>query len=226
MAILSYAQKQRIARRNSDITRLQSEFQKSVNDYNTAVDNKTATFNSQKAEYDNLYAGYSDRLSAYKGRLDDYNTKMRAYIDAPNETYNNYQYIPRLNAYGSMNTHLVNGNLYVPNAPDPRIVGSMVNDPNLRGMSGPYAFTLKPGYSYSSGQIYGKSVVYPGEFTEKFDEQAPTAPTMDTSAESAKLQADKAYTEREVDERVKSRARAVQRANTRPMLSQGVKLNG
>lgn len=228
MATLTYAQKQRIARRNSDINRLQSEFMRSSQEYNTAVDNKTATFNSQMSEYNNLYSGYSSRLSAYKAKLDDFNARNRAYLDAPWENYSGFTTVNRLGSgvYSSTKTRLVGNQVYVPEAPPSQVVASMVYDPNLRGLAGDYAFRLKPGYTYSGGSIYGKSVQDPGSFTEKFDEPAPVTPTLDISAESAKLQADKAYTEREVDERVKARARAVQRQNARPMLSSGTNING
>lgn len=233
MAILSYAQKQRIARRNSDITRLQSEFQRSSQEYNRAVDDKTATFNSQMSEYNNLYSGYSERLNAYKTRLDDYNARNRAFLDAPWESYSNFNVIARLGpgVYSSTEQAKYGNQQYGPKVASGPYIGEWVKDPGAEKYGIPtYAFKLKEGYSFTGptgwGTIVGKSVKDPGQFTETFNETAPTTPTMDISAESAKLQADKAYTEREVDERVKARARAVQRQNARPMLSSGTNING
>lgn len=227
---LTYAEKMRLARRTSDITRLQSEYQRSVQDYTAAVGGKESIFNQEMAKYNELYSGYEGRLNAFKSRLQDYQTKAKAYADAPLEQYAGFSAIPRLgaNVYGSTRTQKYGNQLYGPVVASGPFIESMVRDPNAeRGGIPTYAFKLKPNYSLSGDVIVGKSVNNPGEFTEKFTEAAPTAPaSMDIAAEKAKLDEAKAYTEREVDERTKSRVRAVQRANARPMLSKGTNING
>lgn len=225
---MTYAEQQRLARRTSNISRLQSEYQRSVQDYTASVGAKESVFNQEMAKYNELYSGYEGRLNAFKSRLQDYQAKAKAYADAPLEQYSGFSAIPRLgpNVYGSTRTQKY-GQVYGPVVASGPFIQSMVRDPNAeRGGIPTYAFTLKPGYSFSDGVVYGKSVNNPGEFTEKFSEAAPTAPALDIAAEKAKLEEAKAYTEREVDERTKSRVRAVQRANARPMLSQGVNING
>jgi hypothetical protein len=223
----------RLARRTSDITRLQSDLQRSMQDYQASVGQKEAVFNTQMTDYNRLYEGYKGRLDAYNTRLSDYQKRLKTYQDAPWESYNDFQVVSRLgpNVYASTQTRNYGNNVYGPIVPSGPFIGSMVRDPNAeRGGIPTYAFTLKEGYSFSGpssrGVIGGKSVLSPGEFTEKFEEQAPTAPTLDIAAEKAKLEADRAYTEREVDERTKSRLRAVQRASARPMLSRGTNING
>lgn len=229
---LTYAEKMRLARRTSDITRLQSDLQRSMQDYQASVGQKETAFNAQMADYNKLYESYKGRLDAYNTRLSDYQRRLKAYQNAPWESYDDFQTVSRLgpNVYASTRTAKY-GNVYGPIVPSGPFIGSMVRDPNAeRGGIPTYAFTLKEGYSFtgptSRGVIGGKSVLSPGEFTEKFEEQAPNAPTLDISAEKAKLEADRAYTEREVDERTKSRLRAVQRASSRPMLSRGTNING
>lgn len=232
---LTYAEQQRLARRTSDISRLQSEYQRSVQDYSASVGVKESAFKAEMDKYNELYSGYEGRLNAFKSRLQDYQAKAKAYADAPLETYKNFTAIPRLGTgvYGSSDYTRYGNQLYGPRVVSGPFIQSMVRDPNAeRGGIPTYAFTLKPGYSFSGsggaiGDIYGKSVLNPGEFTEKFEEPAPAMPAaLDVSKEKAKLDEAKAYTEREVDERAKARVRAVQRANARPMLSQGVNING
>ena len=230
---LTYAEKMRLARRTSDITRLQSELQRSMQDYQASVGQKETAFNAQMADYNKLYEGYKGRLDAYNSRLSDYQTRLKAFQDAPWESYDDFEVVSRLgpNVYASTRTTKYGNNVYGPIVPSGPYIGSMVRDPGAeKGGIPTYAFTLKEGYSFSGpssrGVIVGKSVLSPGEFTEKFEEQAPTAPTLDIAAEKAKLEADRAYTEREVDERTKSRLRADQRASSRPMLSRGTNING
>ena len=227
MAKLTYAQQQRIARRTADITRLQSQYARSVEDYTASVGAKETAFKSEMDKYNAAYEPYQQRATAYQSRLADYQKKVEAYQKAPLEEYNNYQYIPRLNAYASRDQVNYGNQVYGPRVASGPFVGEMVADPNAaKGGIPTYAFRLKSGYSISGNTIYGKSVGDPGTFNEKFEEQAPVAPAaLDISAEKSKLEGDKAYTEREVDERTKARLRAVQRGNTRPMMSAGTNIN-
>ena len=227
MAKLTYAQQQRIARRTADITRLQSQYARSVEDYTAQVGAKETAFKAEMEKYNAAYAPYQQKATAYQSRLADYQKKVDAYQKAPLEEYNNYQYIPRLNAYASRDQVKYGNNVYGPRVASGPFISEMVEDPNAaKGGIPTYAFRLKSGYSISGNTIYGKSVADPGAFTEKFDEPAPVAPAaLDIAAEKAKLEGDKAYTEREVDERTKARLRAVQRGNSRPLMSAGTNIN-
>lgn len=206
---LTYAEKMRLARRTSDITRLQSEYQRSVQDYTAAVGGKESIFNQEMAKYNELYSGYESRLNAYQSRLSDYQNRLKQYQDAPVRT------IDRVKTGGVI--------------PQGKFV--YIQD-LLKANQMPTYHTIPAGYEYihtgaeGGGFLSGKDVPNPGQFNETFSETAPTAPTIDISAEKAKLDESRAYTEREVDERTRSRVRAVQRANARPMLSQGVRING
>lgn len=226
MAKLTYAQQQRIARRTADITRLQSQYARSVEDYTAGVGAKESAFKAEMEKYNSLYEPYQQRATAYQSRLADYQKKVDTYQKAPLENYENYQYIPRLDAYASRDQVKYGNQVYGPRVASGPFISEMVADPNAaKGGIPTYAFRLKSGYNLYGNTISGKSVGDPGTFTEKFDEQAPVAPAaLDISAEKSKLEGDKAYTEREVDERSKARLRAVQRGNTRPMLSAGTNI--
>ena len=228
MAKLTYAQQQRVARRTADITRLQSQYARSVEDYTASVGTKETAFKAEMEKYNAAYEPYQAKATAYQTRLSDYQKKLEAYQKAPLENYDNYQYIPRLNAYASRDQVKYGNQTYGPKVASGPFISEMVADPNAsKGGIPTYAFRLKSGYSLYGNTISGKSVADPGTFNEKFDEQAPLAPAaLDISAEKAKLENDKAYTEREVDERSKARLRAVQRGNTRPMLSAGTNISG
>ena len=227
MANLTYAQKQRVARRTADITKLQQQYARSVEDYTASVGTKETAFKAEMDKYNAAYEPYQQRATAFQSRLADYQKKVEAYQKAPLEEYNNYQYIPRLNAYASRDQVNYGNQVYGPRVASGPFISEMVEDPDAaKGGIPTYAFRLKSGYSISGNTIYGKSVGDPGTFTEKFEEQAPVAPAaLDISAEKSKLEGDKAYTEREVDERTKARLRAVQRGNTRPMMSAGTNIN-
>lgn len=227
MAKLTYAQQQRVARRTADITRLQSQYARSVEDYTAAVGTKETAFKAEMDKYNSAYGGFEQRATAYQSRLADYQKKVEAYQNTPTQEYKNYQYIPRLNAYASRDQVNYGNQVYGPRVASGPFVGEMVRDSNAeRGGIPTYAFKLKSGYSLYGDVISGKGGSDPGPFTEKFDEQAPVAPAaLDISAEKTKLQAEGDYTAREVDERTKARLRAVQRGNTRPMLSAGTNIN-
>lgn len=228
MAKLTYAQQQRIARRTADITRLQSQYARSVEDYTSQVGAKETAFKAEMDKYNAAFEPYQQRATAYQSRLTDYQKKVEEYQKMPMQEYKNYQYIPRLNAYASRDQVNYGNQVYGPRVASGPFVGEMVRDANAeKGGIPTYAFKLKDGYSIDgAGVIYGKGITAPGEFTEKFTEQAPVAPAaLDISAEKSKLEGDKAYTEREVDERTKARLRAVQRGNSRPMMSAGTNIN-
>lgn len=226
MAKLTYAQQQRVARRTADITRLQSQYARSVEDFTAAVGGKETAFKAEMEKYNAAYEPYQQRATAYQSRLSDYQKRLQTFQNAPNENYDNYQYIPRLNAYASRDQVKYGNQAYGPKVASGPFISEMVADPNAsRGGIPTYAFRLKSGYSLYGNTISGKSVADPGPFTEKFDEQAPVAPAaLDITAEKTKLQGEKDYTAREVDERTKARLRAVQRGNSRPMMSAGTNL--
>jgi len=213
MAKLTYAQQQRVARRTADITRLQSQYARSVEDYTAAVGTKETAFKAEMDKYNAAYEPYQAEATAYQTRLSDYQKKVDAYQQAPLKTIASEVY------YGK-----------APGGP-----GYLGDRYVYYKASGPgQEKTIPNGYSFINtnpavpyfGDIVGKDVPDPGVFTEKFDKQAPLAPAaLDISAEKAKLEGDKAYTEREVDERAKARLRAVQRGNTRPMLSAGTNIS-
>lgn len=227
MAKLTYAQQQRVARRTADITRLQSQYARSVEDYTASVGTKETAFKAEMEKYNAAYEPYQQKANAFQSRLNDYQKRLQEYQSAPTENYDNYQYIPRLNAYASRDQVKYGNQVYGPKVASGPFISEMVADPNAsKGGIPTYAFRLKSGYSLSGNTITGKSVADPGSFTEKFDEPAPVAPAaLDIAAEKAKLEGDKAYTEREVDERTKARLRAVQRGNSRPMMSAGTNIN-
>lgn len=213
MAKLTYAQQQRVARRTADITRLQSQYARSVEDYTASVGTKESAFKAEMEKYNAAYEPYQAKATAYQTRLSDYQKKLEAYQKAPLKTLASQVY------YGK--------------APGgPGYLGDRYVQYNASGPGQEKA--LPAGYEFINtnpavpyfGDIVGKDVPNPGKFTEQFNEQAPLAPTaLDISAEKSKLEGDKAYTEREVDERSKARLRAVQRGNTRPMLSAGTNIS-
>lgn len=227
---LTYAQKQMAKRRSGDINRLTSDYQRAVEQYKTNVGGKEQAFQAEMAKFNEAFGGYEQRSTAYQKRLLDYMDKMKAYQSAPMEEYRDkygYTYIPRLNAYSSSETQKYGGNVSGPKVASGPFIGEMVRDPNAeRGGIPTYAFRLKEGYEFSGGTIFGKSTKSPGEFTEKFEEQAPAAPAaMDISAERTALQGEKDYTEREIEERKKARLRAVGRGTQRGMLSAGTNIS-
>jgi hypothetical protein len=227
---LTYAQKQMAKRRSGDINRLTSDYQRAVEQYKTNVGGKEQAFQAEMAKYNEAFGGYEQRSTAYQKRLLDYMDRMKAYQATPMQEFRDrygYTYIPRLNAYSSSETQRYGGQQYGPKVASGPFIGEMVRDPNAERAGIPtYAFRLKEGYEFSGGTIFGKGVKSPGEFTEKFEEQAPAAPAaMDIAAERAALQGEKDYTEREIDERRKSRLRAVGRGAQRSMLSAGTNIS-
>jgi hypothetical protein len=227
---LTYAQKQMAKRRSGDINRLTSDYQRAVEQFKTNVGGKEQAFQAEMAKFNEAFGGYEQRSTAYQKRLLDYMDKMKAYQAAPMQEFRDkygYTYIPRLNAYSSSETQRYSGQQYGPKVASGPFIGEMVRDPNAEQAGIPtYAFRLKEGYEFSGGTIFGKSVKSPGEFTEKFEEQAPAAPTaMDISAERTALQGEKDYTEREIEERKKARLRAVGRGTQRGMLSAGTNIS-
>ena len=227
---LTYAQKQMAKRRSGDINRLTSDYQRAVEQYKTNVGGKEQAFQAEMAKYNEAFGEYEQRSTAYQKRLLDYMDRMKAYQAIPMQEFRDkygYTYIPRLNAYSSSETQKYSNTVYGPKVASGPFVGEMVRDPNAeRGGIPTYAFRLKEGYEFSGGTIFGKGVKSPGEFTEKFEEQAPAAPAaMDIAAERAALQGEKDYTEREIDERRKSRLRAVGRGAQRSMLSAGTNIS-
>jgi len=223
---LSYAQKKLLQRRSGDINRLTSDYQQAVSQYTTKVGEKEKAFQGEMAKYNEAFSGYESRSTAYQQRLLDYMNKMKAYQEAPTQEYRNYQYIPRLNAYASRDQVNYGNQVYGPRVASGPFVGEMVRDSNAeRGGIPTYAFRLKEGYQFAGDTIFGKEVKSPGEFTEKFEEQAPAAPAaMDISAEKTALQGEKDYTDREIEERKKARLRAVGRGVQRGMLSAGTNI--
>lgn len=227
---LTYAQKQMAKRRSGDINRLTSDYQRAVEQYKTNVGGKEQAFQAEMAKFNEAFGGYEQRSTAYQQRLLDYMTKMKAYQSAPMEEYRTgrgFTYIPRLNAYAMQDTQNYGNQVYGPKVASGPFIGEMVRDPNAeKGGIPTYAFRLKEGYEFAGDTIYGKSVKSPGEFTEKFEEQAPAAPAaMDISAERTALQGEKDYTEREIEERKKARLRAVGRGTQRGMLSAGTNIS-
>ena len=230
MAKLTYAQKQRLNRRTADITKLQSQFARSVEDYTASVGTKETAFKAEMEKYNTAYEPYQQRATAFQSRLADYQKRMDEYQKTPMQEFRpgrGFTYIPRLNAYGRNDYQNYGNQRYGPSVASGPFISEMVRDPNAeRGGIPTYAFRLKDGYELSGDAIIGKGIKNPGEFTEKFDEQAPTAPAaLDIKEEQAKLQVEKDYTSREIDERSKARLRAVRRGNSRPMLSAGTNLN-
>lgn len=213
MAKLTYAQQQRVARRTADITKLQQQYARSVEDYTASVGGKETAFKAEMEKYNAAYEPYQQRATAFQSRLADYQKQVEKYQNTPETVvYDKIRW-----AGGSP----ASGKFYL---------WSDLSKAN----SQPPAYTLKPGQEFvntnSAAPDYGMVVTRggltrPGEFTEKFTEQAPVAPkALDIEAEKTKLQGEKDYTAREVDERTKARLRAVQRGNSRPMMSSGANL--
>jgi hypothetical protein len=227
---LTYAQKQMAKRRSGDINRLTSDYQRAVEQFKTNVGSKEQAFQAEMAKYNEAFGGFEQRSTAYQKRLLDYMDRMKAYQAIPMQEFRDkygYTYIPRLNAYSSSETQKYSNTVYGPKVASGPFVGEMVRDEAAeRGGIPTYAFKLKEGYEFSGGTIFGKGVKSPGEFTEKFEEQAPVAPAvMDISAERAALQGEKDYTEREIAERKQARLRAVGRGTQRGMLSAGTNIS-
>lgn len=209
---LSYAQKKLLQRRSGDINRLTSDYQGAVSQYTTKVGEKEKAFQSEFAKYNESYAGFEGRSTSYQQRLLDYMGKMKAYQSAPVKTIATQIY------YGGAGHPRLKPNQYVAwNASGPG---------QEKIIPAGYEFVnTNPAVPYF-GNIQGKDVKNPGSFTEKFEEQAPTAPTpIDISAEKTALQGEKDYTDREIDERKKARLRAVGRGTQRGMLSAGTNIS-
>jgi hypothetical protein len=212
MAKLTYAEQQRVARRTADITRLQSQYARSVEDFNAQVGSKETAFKAEMDKYNSAYGSYQQNASAYQSRLSDYQNRLAAYQATPTKTIASQVY------YGGA----PGGPKYLGN----RYVYYRASGPGQeKAIPEGYEFVnTNPRVSYF-GDIIGKGVKAPTPFTETFNEVAPTAPAaLDISAEKAKLQGEKDYTNREVDERAKAKLRAVQRGNARPMLSAGTNI--
>ena len=206
---LTYAQKQMAKRRSGDINRLTSDYQKAVEQYKQNVGTKETAFKGEMDKYNEIFSGYEQRSTAYQQRLLDYMDKLKVYQAAPMKTLSEYAF-----------------------------VGGMSGAANLpagyyRPQKGPFQnYKIPEGYEAvgynpqtKTASIMGKDIPNPGAFTEKFEEQAPEAPAMmDISAEKAALQGEKDYTEREIEERKKSRLRAVGRGTQRGMLSAGTNI--
>ena len=212
MAKLTYAQQQRVARRTADITKLQSQYARSVEDYTASVGAKETAFKGEMDKYNAAYEPYQQKAAAYQSRLTDYQNRLNAYQAAPLRT--------------------IASQVYYGGAGAPRLAGNQYVAYNATGPG--QQKTLPAGYSFVNtnprvpyfGDIVGKDVANPGAFTEQFNEQAPVAPAaLDIKAEQTKLQGEKDYTSREVDERTKARLRAVQRGNARPMMSAGTNIS-
>lgn len=210
MANLTYAQKQRVARRTADITKLQQQYARSVEDYTASVGTKETAFKAEMDKYNAAYEPYQQKATAFQSRLTEYQKLADAYTSAPMKTIAENVYVGGLSGAYNLPVGYYR----------PRNTQSMQN------------YKIPDGYeavgydsSTKMASIMGKDVKSPGEFTEKFTEVAPVAPVaLDISAEKAKLQGEKDYTAREVDERTKARLRAVQRGNSRPMMSAGANL--
>lgn len=210
---LSYAQKQMAKRRSGDINRLTSDYQQAVSQYTTKVGEKQQAFQGEMDKYNQVFGGYEQRSTAYQNRLLDYMNKLKTYQATPETTvHNEIRW-----KYGTPSS----GVFY------------RVSDLG-KANSRPPEYRLNPGEEFinlnSAAPDYGKVVTRggltrPGEFTEKFTEEAPAAPAaLDISAEKTALQGEKDYTEREIAERKKSRLRAVGRGASRGMLSAGTNL--
>jgi len=218
MAKLTYAEQQRLARRTGDITKLQTQYARSVEDYTAAVGTKEAAFKVEMDKYNTAYAPYQAKATAYQTRLADYQRRIDQYQKTPETVvHSEIRWAKGTPASGQF---------------------YKVSDLSKRTDGGyrPPVYSLQPGEEFinmnSAAPDYGKVVTRghlqnPGAFTEKFDDVSPIAPdVLDISAEKAKLQGEKDYTSREVDERSKARLRAVQRGNARPMLSAGTNISG
>lgn len=214
MANLTYAQKQRVARRTADITKLQQQYARSVEDYTASVGTKETAFKAEMDKYNAAYEPWQQKASAYQTKLSDYQKQLQTYQNTPETVvYDKIRW-----AKGSPSS----GYFY------------LWSDLSKPSSGEPPRYTLKPGQEFvntnSAAPDYGMVVTkggltMPKEPTEKFTEPAPVAPSaLDISAEKAKLQGEKDYTAREVDERTKARLRAVQRGNSRPMMSAGANL--
>lgn len=210
---LTYAQKQMAKRRSGDINRLTSDYQQAVQQYTSKVGEKEKAFEGEMAKYNEAFGGYEQRSTAYQQRLLDYMNKMKAYQSAPTKTIASQVYF----GGAPSGPGWLGKNRYIRwNAGGPG---------EARELPAGYQFVnTNPRVSYF-GDIIGKDVQSPGEFKEKFEEQAPEAPAiMDISAEKTALKSEKDYTEREIDERKKARLRAVGRGNQRGMLSAGTNI--
>lgn len=217
MAKLTYAQQQRLNRRSGDILKLQSQYARSVEDYTASVGTKETAFKAEMDKYSSAYEPYQAKATAYQTRLSDYQKRLDTYQKTPQTTVHS-----EIRWAGGNPS---SGRFY------------RVEDLNRRTDGGyrPPAYSLQPGEEFiglnPNAPDYGTVVTRggltnPGAFTEKFTDVAPTAPAaLDIKAEQTKLQGEKDYTSREVDERTKARLRAVKRGNTRPMLSSGTNLN-
>jgi hypothetical protein len=207
---LSYAQKQMAKRRSGDINRLTSDYQRAVEQYKQNVGAKETAFKGEIEKYNQSYGEYEQKSTAYQTRLLDYMNKMKEYQAAPTKTLSEFAFVGGVS--GAAN--LPEG--YYRNQKGPFV--------NYKIPEGYEAVGYNP--QTRTAAIMGKDIANPGAFTEKFEEKAPDAPaSMDISAERAALQGEKDYTEREIDERKKSRLRAVGRGAQRSMLSAGTNIS-
>lgn len=250
MAVTRY-QKQQAARRSTrDIARLQQTFQRAVEDFNAQTGQQMKEFESQVANYNAAYGTYEQRFKDYETRVNQYNQTVNSYnaralafqqrANEFNRKLDAYNTLTRISGEREIGQLYGKDYMYLP-------AGGMLPS-NLRPavtFVGDFGFRLNPGYEYveldfNRGGTYGyiakRGGPDPGEFTEKFTEQAPadftepapeapaepTAP--DLTAAKAKLNEERAIMEREINERSKARLRAVQRGQQRPMLSTGANL--
>jgi hypothetical protein len=213
MAKLTYAQQQRLNRRSGDIMKLQSDYSRSVEDYTASVGTKETAFKAEMDKYNAAYEPYQQKATAYQTRLSEYQKQLDAYQKAPMKTLASEVY------YGKA----PGGPGYLGN----RYVSYKASGPGQeKVIPDNYEFINTNSAVPYFGDIIGKDVKNPGKFTEQFTDVAPEAPAaLDIKAEQTKLQGEKDYTAREIDERTKSKLRAVQRGNSRPMLSAGTNLN-
>ena len=210
MANLTYAQKQRVARRTADITKLQQQYARAVEDYTASVGTKETAFKAEMDKYNAAYEPYQQKATAYQAKLSDYQKELATYQAAPTKTLSEFAFVGGMSGAANLPVGYYR----------PQNANSMQN------------YKIPDGYEavgYNSATktaaIVGKDVKNPGAFTEKLDAVAPIAPSaLDIEVEKAKLQGEKDYTAREVDERTKARLRAVQRGNSRPMMSAGANL--
>jgi hypothetical protein len=158
-------------------------YRKQVDDYNTALQKYEAEiYNPYKAQVDAYNTGLeqfqqSDPYKQYTTAAEEYNKKVEAYNAAPTQTYRDkygYIYVPRLNAYSSSESQRYSGQSYGPKQVYGPFIGQYVDSGSGVGNT---AFRLAPGYEFSGGTIYGKSVPLPGEFTMKAPEYTTPKPT-------------------------------------------------
>jgi hypothetical protein len=165
-------------------------YRKQVEDYNTALTQyQNEIYNPYKAQVDAYNAGLKvhEESEAYRNWLaaaTEHDRLAEIYNAAPTEQFRpgrGFTYIPRLNAYSRNDYQNYGRQVHGPVVASGPYVGSMVADPNAARAGIPtYAFTLAPGYEFSEGTIFGKSVPKPAEFTlaqPTYNAVKPTDPT-------------------------------------------------